>query len=188
MKNTTVRSVFVALFAALICIGAFLKIPAGPFGVPIVLQNMLCILAGCILGNIQGAAAVGLFIIAGGIGLPVYSGGASGFATLMKSTGGFFYGYFLGALIAGLIVGRPKVTEKKVTIRNVIKISLAALAGFVIVYLPAIPWALFVTKKDFATIIAGYVLPFIPGDLIKMVVTIILSVTLRPVAARYLSN
>ena len=63
--NKTVHSVFTAFFAALISVGAFISIPAGPLGISIVLQNMLCVLSGCILGGIQGAAAVGLFIAAG---------------------------------------------------------------------------------------------------------------------------
>lgn len=185
-SKKTVQSVFTALFAALIVAGAFISIPAGPLGVSIVLQNMICILSGCVLGGIQGAASVGLFLMAGAIGLPVFAGGKGGFAVLFSPVGGFYYGYFLGALVAGIIVGKPKLSDKKITISYALRIALAAFLGFVILYLPAIPWAMSKTGKSFAAIFAGYVAPFLIGDFIKMCATIALSLFLRPVAARYL--
>ena len=109
-KNALISS-FVALFAAIICVGCFIKIPLG--AVPVVLQNGLCILSGVLLGGILGGAPTALFLIAGLIGLPVYSGGTSGIAVWMGPTGGFLPGYFLGALVAGLIAGKPSVNEIK---------------------------------------------------------------------------
>ena len=185
-NKANVQSVFVALFAALIAAGAFISIPAGPLGVSIVLQNMLCVLAGCILGGVQGAAAVGLFIAAGAVGLPIFAGGKGGFAVLFSHVGGFYYGYFAGALVAGLIAGKPKMQDKKISALSVLRIALAALAGFVILYVPAVPWAMAKTGKSFAAVFAGYVAPFLLGDFIKMCLSILLSLSLRPVAARYL--
>ena len=79
MKNRHLLKVaFIALFAAIVCIGCFLRIPLGP--IPIVLQNGLCILTGALLGSYLGGAPTALFLIAGLIGLPVYAGGTSGVA------------------------------------------------------------------------------------------------------------
>ena len=181
----TVRSVFVALFAALICASAFIAIPTGPLGVSIVVQNMMCILAGCILGSVQGAASVGLVLIAGALGLPVLSAGKSGIATLLAPTGGFYYGWFLGALVAGIIARRPK-NDEKISLFYVLRIVLASFAGFVCIYLPAVPWAVLKTGKELSTIMAGYVLPFLFVDFLKMCATVGLSLALRKVAARYL--
>ena len=180
-----VRSVFVALFAALICACAFFAIPAGPLGVSIVIQNMMCILAGCILGSVQGGASVGLFIIAGVLGLPVLSAGKSGIGVLLAPTGGFYYGFFLGSLLAGIIAKRPKIDEK-MSVKYVLRICIASFVGFIAIYVPAIPWAVLKTGKEFSTIIAGYMLPFLLVDFLKAVATIGLSLALRPVAARYL--
>ena len=184
--NKTVHSVFTAFFAALISVGAFISIPAGPLGISIVLQNMLCVLSGCILGGIQGAAAVGLFIAAGAVGLPIFAGGNGGFHVLFGPVGGFYYGYFLAALVAGFIAGKPKLTDKKISPAYATRIALASLAGFVLIYAPAIPWAMAKTGKSLPTIFAGYVAPFLVVDTIKMVATIFLSLILRPIAARYL--
>ena len=79
MKNKSIlKAAIIALFAAIICIGCFMRIPAGV--VPIVLQNVLCILCAVLIGSYLGGAPTALFLIAGLIGLPVYSGGTSGIA------------------------------------------------------------------------------------------------------------
>jgi biotin transport system substrate-specific component len=186
MKTTTLRSVFVALFAALIAAGCFIAIPIGPAGVPIVLQNMIAILSACIMGGIQGAAAVGLFLAAGALGIPVYSGGHGGVAHLAGPTGGFLIGYFFGALAAGLIAGKPSPDENKVRISQIIRLTFAALAGFVIVYVPGVYQFMHLTGKSFLTTMTLCVLPFLPGDVIKITLTVIISLKIRPAAGRYL--
>ncbi|MCR4742930.1 MAG: biotin transporter BioY [Treponema sp.] len=193
MKNKILlKSSFIALFAAIICIGCFLKIPLGP--VPIVLQNALCILTASLLGGWLGGIPTLLFLLAGLIGFPVYSAGSSGIAVWIGPTGGFLFGYFLGALCAGIIAGRPSVSEKKFSVKNLIRISLAFLAGMIILYVPGvihfIRWAskagkVPVDKTAFAYTMSACVLPFLPGDLIKIIVGVPVVLKLRPVLAQY---
>jgi len=64
--------VYASLFAALTAVGAFVAIPIGP--VPIVLQNMFVYLAGLLLGSRWGLASVGVYLLAGTCGLPVFAG------------------------------------------------------------------------------------------------------------------
>ena len=104
MRNKKVLSlVFVALFAAIISAGALIAVPIGP--VPIVLQNFFTLLSGLVLGPLLGAVSVGLFLAAGIIGAPVFANNGSpmGIARIIGPTGGFYFGYLLGALVAGLI-------------------------------------------------------------------------------------
>ena len=194
MKNRTVFFIsFVALFAAIICVGCFIKIPLGP--VPIVLQNVLCILTGALLGGFAGAAPTAIFLLAGLIGLPVYSGGTSGIAVWLGPTGGFLPGYLLGALITGLICGKPDLAEKKVTAGRVVRLTLGILAGMIILYIPGVIrfayWAgaagkVPAEKTAFAYTMAACVLPFIPGDILKIIVAVPVALKLRPVVAQYL--
>ncbi len=194
MKNRTVFFVsFIALFAAIICVGCFIKIPLGP--VPIVLQNVLCILTGALLGGFIGAAPTAIFLLAGLIGLPVYSGGTSGIAVWLGPTGGFLPGYLLGALITGLICGKPDLAEEKVTAGRVVRLTLGILAGMIILYIPGVIrfayWAgaagkVPADKTAFAYTMAACVLPFIPGDILKIVVAVPVALKLRPVVAQYL--
>ncbi|MBO4533445.1 MAG: biotin transporter BioY [Treponema sp.] len=194
MKNRAVFFMsFTALFAAIICIGCFIKIPLGV--IPIVLQNVLCVLTGALLGGFAGAAPTAVFLVAGLLGLPVYSGGTSGLAVWLGPTGGFLPGYLLGALVAGLIAGKPGVEEKKITAARVVRLTLGIIAGMIVLYIPGVIrfayWAgaagkVPANKTALAYTMAACVLPFIPGDLIKIVVAVPVALRLRPVVAQYL--
>ena len=194
MKNkSTLKISFIALFAAIICVGCFIKIPLGV--IPIVLQNVLCILCGVLLGGVLGGAPTALFLLAGLIGLPVYSGGTGGVAVWLGPTGGFLPGYLLGAVAAGFIAGKPSVEQKKITWIIALRVSLAILAGMVILYIPGvIRFSFWVTangkvpaeKTAFAYTMAACVIPYIPGDLFKTVIAIPVALKLRPVLAQYL--
>lgn len=194
MKNKSVLKIsFIALFAAIICVGCFIRIPLGV--IPIVLQNILCILCGVLLGGFLAGAPTALFLLAGLIGLPVYSGGTSGLAVWMGPTGGFLPGYLLGAIVAGFIAGKPSVEQKKITWKNALRVSLAVLAGMVILYIPGVIrfsfWATAAgkvpaEKTAFAYTMAACVIPYIPGDLLKIVVAIPVALKLRPILAQYL--
>jgi biotin transport system substrate-specific component len=188
------RFVFIALFAALISVSSVIAIPAGPLGVPIVMQNMLAVLSGALLGGVTGAAATALFLFAGILGAPVFSGGAGGVARLLGPTGGFLAGYLLGALAAGLLLGRPSVAERP-RFLHVLKVTLSLLAGHLLIYVSGVLWlARFLMRKDsidFAHALPGAlaagVIPFIPGGIVKLILSVALTLALRPVAARYLN-
>ncbi len=194
MKNKiALYSSFIALFAAIICVGCFIKIPVGV--VPVVLQNVLCILTGVLLGGFLGGAPAALFLLAGLIGLPVYSGGSGGIAVWLGPTGGFLPGYLLGALVAGLIAGKPYVTEKKITLKTALRVTAAIVAGMVILYIPGVIrfayWALGAGKVPADKSVVAYtmgacVIPYIPGDIVKTVVAVPVALKLRPVLAQYL--
>ena len=196
MKNKSVLLIAItALFAAIICIGCFFRIPFGP--VPVVLQNALCILTGAILGGFMGGAPAALFLLAGLIGLPVYSGGTSGIAVWAGPTGGFLPGYLLGAVVCSLIAGRPSVKEKKINWKTVVRISLAVIAGMVVLYIPGIihfsRWAVNSSrvpaeKSALAYTMAACVIPYIPGDLLKSVVSIFVALKVSPILAQYICN
>ena len=193
MKKSAIRTTFIALFAAIICVGCFIKIPLGV--IPIVLQNMLCILCAVLLGGIWAGAPTALFLIAGLIGLPVYSGGSGGLAVWLGPTGGFLPGYLLGAIAAGFIAGRPSVEEKKLTAKTVIRVSLAILAGMIILYIPGVIrfsyWAtaagkIPAEKTTLAYTLTACVIPYIPCDILKIAVAVPVALKLRPVVALYL--
>ena len=194
MKNRKALVVsFIALFAAIICVGCFIRIPLGV--IPIVLQNVLCVLSGVLLGGLLGGAPTALFLIAGLIGLPVYSGGTGGLAVWLGPTGGFLPGYLLGAVTAGLIAGKPSVEQRKCSVMLVVRVSLAILAGMVILYIPGvIRFAYWATaagkvpaeKTALAYTMGACVIPYIPGDILKIVIAIPVALKVRPVLAQYL--
>ena len=192
-KTVTLKLSFIALFAAIICVGCFIKIPLGV--IPVVLQNALCILCAVLLGGFLGSAPTALFLLTGLIGLPVYSGGTGGLAVWLGPTGGFLPGYFLGAMAAGLIAGKPVVSEKKLSVMVAVRVSVAVVAGLVILYIPGVIrfsyWATAagkvpVEKTALAYTMGACVLPYIPGDILKAVIAVPVALKLRPVLAQYL--
>ena len=72
-KSTVYSLILCALFAALIAVGAFIKIPV-PF-VPFTLQLLFTTLAGIVLGPKYGALSVGVYILIGLCGVPIFTQG-----------------------------------------------------------------------------------------------------------------
>ena len=179
------QAIFAALFAALIAVSSFFVIPLPGLFIPVVLKNMFIILSGLLLGGGGGSAAVLIFLAAGIIGVPVFviPGGIAAFASPI---GGYLAGYLAGSLIAGLIAGQPRIEEKKITIRNTTRITIAALAGFATILLCGTLYLMRVHSLSLKEALAAGALPFIPGDTIKCIISIPLALKLRPITARYI--
>ena len=182
--GTSKKIVFTALFAALTAVCGFISIPVPGTPIPIVLQNMLVVLTGLMLGPVWGVAATVLFLAAGALGLPVFSGGTGGVARLIGPTGGFLYGYALATLAAGLIAQRPKYGVRI----PVLRLVLATVLGFVVMYIPGVLHFMRVMDKTFSQTMTLCVVPYIPGDIVKMVVAVLLSSKLRTAASSYIFN
>ena len=97
-------TVYSALFGALITAGAFLAIPLGP--VPIVLQNFFVMLTGLLMGSRWGFFSVGVYLLAGACGLPVFAGATGGLGRLFGPTGGYLFGYLPAVWVVGSLSER----------------------------------------------------------------------------------
>lgn len=173
--------VFTALFAAISAVSGFIAVPIPGTPIPIVLQNMMVVLSGMLLGPLLGTASTVLFIVSGLLGLPVLSGGTGGFAKLMGPTGGFIIGYAFSSLAAGLVAGRPTMGKRISVVRTVI----AAVLGFFIMYVPGVLHFMRSLDKTFSETMALCVLPYLPGDAVKTVLCVILAKALRPSVASF---
>ncbi|MDR2314279.1 MAG: biotin transporter BioY [Spirochaetaceae bacterium] len=176
-RRAIVQCTMTALFAALIAGGTFVSIPLPFSPVPIVLQNLFIVLAGLVLGPVQGGAAAALYLAAGALGAPVFAGAVGGVVHFAGPTGGFLAGYFLAALLSGLIAGVPK--EGK-TGRG--RIFLGTGLGFLIIYLPGLIWLQHIMGSWTGAFIGGF-LPFLPGDILKAAAAAALAPRLRRIAA-----
>lgn len=105
-RGTVADLALIATFAALIAVCALL--PAISVGglVPITLQTFAVMLAGAVLGAKRGFLAVLLYLAAGAIGLPVFSGGSAGVAPFVGPTAGYLIAFPLAAALCGFIVER----------------------------------------------------------------------------------
>jgi biotin transport system substrate-specific component len=155
------RLVWISLVAALLVIGAYAHFPLGP--VPISLQCLFVLLAGFLLGPIGGLLAVGLYVAAGLVGLPVFHGGHSGLGHLLGPTGGYILGFLCVPLITGL--GRRAAQSGELGwLRG---LGLAVL-GYLPIYLFGLTWLK--ASLDVAWLHAAGVgmLPFLPSDALQI--------------------
>jgi biotin transport system substrate-specific component len=163
--------VHASLFAALTAVGAYLAIPIGP--VPIVLQNMFVFLAGLLLGARGGAASVALYLLAGACGLPVFAGGTGGIGRFAGPTGGFLVGYLPAVVLIGW-VARQRTGGIR---RDVAAMLLGALA----LYACGVPWLAAVTGLPLGKAVTVGLVPFLPGDAVKIAAAALIARSLRPI-------
>jgi len=167
-------TVYASLIAALVAAGAYLAIPIGP--VPIVLQNLFIFLAGLLLGPGWGTASVGVYLLAGILGLPVFAGGVGGIGRFAGPTGGYLLGYLPAVCVIGFISNVSKT--------NVVRDLLAMICGSLIIYACGVSWLNILTGMTLGKTLAVGMYPFLPGDALKMVVAIPIAKALRPVISR----
>ena len=149
-----------AMYLALIILSGLLIIPT-PVGVPIVLQNMVCAMAGAVLGKKHGTLTVLVFLLCIALGLPVLPGGRGGAAVFLGATGSYFIGYLLSPYFVGLAL--EKVTNRSYVTYLIVFVLFGALlinfSGLLSLYNNSES-----LSAAFKTMIA-----FIPVDLIKAV-------------------
>ncbi|MBF0467665.1 MAG: biotin transporter BioY [Desulfamplus sp.] len=171
-------TVYSSLFAALIAVGAYIAIPIGP--VPIVLQNMFVLMAALLLGTRWGSAALGLYLLMGACGFPVFAGGTGGLGRLLGPTGGYLLGYIPAVWVAGFICAR---TGKKLW-----GDVMAMLIGSLIVYASGVPWLKFATAMPWEKAFAVGMYPFLVGDALKIVAAAYCVKLLRPMLKNNKAN
>ena len=101
--NKTKDLMMCSLFVALIVVGAFIKIPIPV--VPFTLQLLFTMMAGLLLGGKLGAASVGIYILMGLLGLPVFAEGG-GFSYVLKPSFGYIIGFAVASYVTGIIANK----------------------------------------------------------------------------------
>jgi len=169
-KNSVKGIVYTALFGALTAAGAFIIIPVPP--VPITAQTFFLNAAAVLLGGPLGAASQFIYIMLGVVGMPVFAGGKAGLGVLFGPTGGYLTGFVLGAFVIGFIANRKKDA-------GVLWYIFSMFIGMVIIYATGVAQLSFVAKLSLIKAAAVGVVPFLPGDIIKIILAAIISVKLK---------
>ena len=173
-KLTTKDMVYIAMFACLMAICAWISIPGQ---IPFTLQTMGVFLAVGLLGGRRGTLAILVYVLMGAIGLPVFSGFAGGFGKLLGATGGYIVGFLFSALIMWAMEAIPG--KKKWVL------PLSMVLGLLACYAFGTAWFLVVYTKSkgaisLAAVLGMCVIPYIIPDAIKIACALVLTKILKP--------
>lgn len=181
IRRTRTRSMLLCgLFAALTAIGAFITIPIPP--VPFSMQIFFAILSGLILGANQGAVSVGVYILLGLVGLPVFTKGG-GLSYIFQPTFGYLIGFVAGAWLAGYIVKKRGDYSMKTML-------LAAFAGAGVDFVIGIPYFYLImnlylqNEMGIGAVVYSTFLLFLPADVILMIFAAFFASKLCPILKR----
>ncbi len=157
-----------SLSASLIALCAQIAVP-----LPIVPANLALLpvfLAGFLLPKRWAMSSVGLYLLMGVLGLPVFSGFRGGPQVLFGTTGGYLLGYLFSAgVIAAL---------KQRVYRFFGRLTLCLLA-LLACYIPGTLWLLYLTGRPLLDVLSFAVLPFLPGDTFKALAASLLAPALK---------
>jgi biotin transport system substrate-specific component len=163
VSRTRVSTVVLVVgFAALTAALAQVRIPLWFTPVPITGQTFAVLLSGAALGSRLGVASQALYVTAGAIGLPVYTGGGGGWDHLTGATGG----YLLGFVAAAFVVGRLAERQQDRAVTTAIP---AFLTGTVVVYAFGVAWLAWSLGVDGTRAMELGLVPFVVGDLVKVI-------------------
>ena len=164
MNTSSLSIALVSLFAALIAVlGLIPKIDL-PLGVPITMQTLGVMLAGCLLGPKRALQALALFLAAVAIGLPLLSGGRGGIGMFFAPTSGYLIGWPVGAFVVGWIMHTlPSATPRAAAISAFMA---SVIGGLLVVHVFGVIGLVHIANLPWEKAIIG-TLVFVPGDLIK---------------------
>lgn len=164
---------FSAIFVALIAVGGWISIPI--LMIPFTMQNFFMLLSAAVMKR-YAVIPVGLYVLLGTLGLPIFHNGTAGLGVLLGPTGGFLIGFVIFAGIAGFLF------EKKS-----LRFDISALVVFGIgSYVVGAGWFMISTGASPVAAIVACVLPFVIGDVIKSVVVEGIVLRLRRSNTEYL--
>ena len=164
---TAKKLCYTAVMVVVICLCAWLSIPVGD--IPITLQTLGICLAVGLLGWKLGTLATLAYLTLGFVGVPVFSGFTGGVNKLLMPTGGYLIGFLLSALIIGVL------TERNQERLGWLIFGMAV--GVLVCYAFGTVWfTLFIHNESVGlwTALITCVLPFIPFDLLKILLASIL--------------
>ncbi|MDD6308825.1 MAG: biotin transporter BioY [Clostridia bacterium] len=169
IRNTRTYSLLsIALMAAIMCILAPMSIPIGP--VPITLTNFAIYLSLYILDWKKGTISYLIYLLIGLVGFPVFSGFTGGIEKLAGPTGGYIIGFIPMAIIAGIAINKFK--QKWIQLIGMI-------IGTVVCYAFGTLWFCLQSGNPVIAALSICVFPFIPGDLVKMIIAIFIATKIR---------
>lgn len=177
MMERTKNLVLMALFTALIAVGAFIRIPIPV--IPFTLQVFFTTLAGILLGKKYGTLSVVAYVCIGLIGIPVFTNGG-GPSYLFQPTFGYLIGFCIGTFVTGAIAHQVSSPSMK-------RLLAANFCGLILIYLCGMVYYWFIasyyldTEIGLWTLFLYCFLMTIAGDIVSCIFAAFLGKRLIPI-------
>ena len=195
--------VLCGLFAAITAVCAWISIPLGFTPVPVNLATLAVFIAGALLGPKYGSISMAVYALAGAVGVPVFAQFKAGLGVLAGPTGGYIIGYIAAAFVVGLIIntflGRPAggtdaadrsggadaadrsaAGKRRSSIPYSVAIYVGAMiCGLAACYALGTAWFMISTHTGFVAAMVMCVIPFLPGDALKIIAATLLARRLK---------
>ena len=174
-RSKTYDLVYIAVFAVVMAVCSWISIPAQ---VPFTLQTFGVFMAVGVLGGKRGTMAVLVYVLLGAVGVPVFAGFSGGIGALLGNSGGYIIGFIFSALVMWAF-------EKFLGRKPVVQI-ISMIVGLIVCYAFGTAWFMVAYTRSTGAVglmaVLGWcVFPFIIPDLIKIVVALGLTKSLKKV-------
>lgn len=173
---TTRQLTLTGVMTAVICILGPFSIPLPFSPVPITLTNLAIYITMFVLGMRLGTISYILYLLLGVVGLPVFSAFSGGLGKLAGPTGGYLVGFIFLALITGFFIEHFP--------GNLFPAVIGMIAGTFVCYVFGTVWLAAQMKLSFGAALAAGVIPYIPGDIAKIIIAAVLGPKLRAAILR----
>lgn len=170
-KFNTKIIALIGLMAAVTCVLGPLSIPLPFSPVPISLTNLAVYFTIYVIGMKYGTISYFIYLLLGFVGVPVFSGFTSGPAKLLGPTGGYLIGFIFMALICGFFVDK---WPAKIYLHFI-----GMVIGTAVCYLFGTAWLAYQGNYSFYAALWAGVIPFIPGDLVKIIIAMLIGPQIR---------
>ena len=168
----TLDMAYIALFAVLMAVCAWITVPLPKPLVQFTLQTFAMFMALTTLGGRRGLYAMVVYLLVGAVGVPVFSGFRGGLGVLLDTTGGYIIGFAAAALVYWLLTAK---------LGDSLPVKIAAcVLGLAVCYAFGTAWFLVLYARTtgpigVTTALSWCVLPYIVPDLLKLDLAVVLS-------------
>lgn len=165
-----------ALMIAVLAICSQLSIPIGP--IPITLQTFAVLLIGMLLPSKHALMVTSAYLLLGLIGFPVFANGSGGIQSFLSPA----FGFAIGFIPAATVMARFLEKKKSITMTDYFLASLLAtviLYAIGLSYMSIILNVVLATQMSLTQIFMAGMIPFLPGDILKAILSVILAHRLR---------
>ena len=168
----TLDMAYIALFAVLMAVCAWITVPLPKPLVQFTLQTFAMFMALTTLGGRRGLYAMVVYLLLGAVGVPVFSGFRGGVGVLLDTTGGYIIGFVAAALVYWLLTAR---LGDSLPVK-----AIACVLGLAVCYAFGTAWFLVLYARTtgpigVTTALGWCVIPYIIPDLLKLALALLLS-------------